>query len=363
MIIMKTINHASNIGIKIKLTSSLIFVLAAIFMLNHVLNIVDYHALFTNSPPTEQSFFLIPELDANLAAVEDCPRECCAYTIVLANDSLNLEEYSKIKVTALGFTQIINGDPDYWTQNANLPYSVEWIPPLGVVPVGWAIDNDFMIFLEPQADQSLQVDWYDLNGVVTCRQIINVPCQLNPDEDEDWTAYTTRTILDDPEVWSIAVQEEDTDDCGSDNIIDKNAGCMDIDISCVGGQYQVKVDADPGYSAYQWSVSDDGQNIVSSGTGNPFSFMLSTSGSYGVKLTTLDGNGQPVYSCSEDFIIPDMDPDFSSRQRECFLSVDFVALVESFDFVASYSWECLTVVGFPASGGSVFFYISDQRYL
>ena len=117
---------------------------------------------------------------------------CCPFSLHFSSKSQTINQYKKIKVTALGNTKLVNSDPDEWYQTPNLPTSVEYHLNGQVLPFGEAVDNDFMLYLNQiNTNHQLKVDCYNASNVIKSSFTITIPCNSNFDEDEDWTKYVT----------------------------------------------------------------------------------------------------------------------------------------------------------------------------
>ncbi|MBL7774903.1 MAG: PKD domain-containing protein, partial [Saprospiraceae bacterium] len=297
--------------------------------------------------------------------VEDCepaPDSCCAFALHFVNKYTD-GRIKYVRVTGLCDTKICCADPDEWAQSDQLPYNLSWRPADGSpVPYGVAIDNDFLLYLSEPGLNSFQIEWIDQNETVVARHTIDIACDGTYDEDdEDWAQYTSTTGLDDPNLFVFAVREDSEDgesDCEPEEKLTNSCSFTWGPITCSAPKYLVPLQGPPGYVSYNWSVVI-GPDYPSIPTGQNTSFMASP-GSYVISVQATDASGNTC-SGDEEIIIPDVNPDFSWKFKDCpaNTAADFTA--SGLDDVASFSWSASagtvsacctnpTTISFPSPG-------------
>lgn len=284
--------------------------------------------------------------------------DCCAYSLQFVN--LYESKYiKKIRVSAMCNTTICCADPDEWQQDSHFPDYVEWSPADGnAVPYGAAIDNEFLIFLNSDAaPHNLQVEWFDLDGNIVCRHTIEISCDARFDEDEDWRQYTSKTALNDDNLFVFAVREEDEDEEGCDSdLIELRSTCtFDANITCMGiSTYHVQLTGPSGYSTYKWEVKSGPSTPTLSPVINP-TMNLTTPGAYIVALTAINTSLPVPDTCytEQDVIIPLFMPQFTTSPvpNLCSTKIQFTAAgIADQSTVANVMWVCAGKPDFPSSG-------------
>lgn len=286
---------------------------------------------------------------------------CCAYALQFVN--LYESKYiKKIRVSGLCNTTICCANPDEWQQDSHLPEYVEWSPAGGgAVPYGSAIDNEFLIFLSSDvAPHNLQVEWFDLNDNIVCRHTIEISCDRRYDEDEDWTQYTSKTALNDDNLFVFAVREEDEDEegCDSDEVDERSTCTIDASITCMGiNTYHVQLTGQSGYNTYSWQVKSGPSTPGLASVINP-TMDLSTPGAYIVALTAINTSSSVPDTCytEKDIIIPMFTPVFTTSPipNLCSTKIQFTAggIAEP-STVANVMWVCAGKPDFPTTGNTV----------
>ena len=308
-----------------------------------------------------------------------CDPSCCAFDLILFNDSNNTNTLSKIKVTTMGTTEIKNVDGmDELTLVKNLPGSVEFTVPGGNFSVGEAMDYTPTFYFKQADYQKIKVEFFNDNGVMVCQQIIEIPCRMNYSEDEDWTQYTSTTAINDTNYFAFLVQnqeiaDEDIEDCGFDETEMMATSSCDFQstITCTATlnvpQYLITVTGPSGFDIYNWNVTDDTGTPLNSFTTQNFNFTVTNAGSYTIKLlANTNATGEAPCIRSNAVIIPLIQPEkFASTQGLCTRTLTFDASLcaEDQSDVSSYSWSCSGVTGFPTSGQSISYtFAQDGTY-
>jgi hypothetical protein len=282
---------------------------------------------------------------------------CCAYSLHF----VNLYEESvikKVRVSVMCDTKICCAETDEWTQTNNYPTSVEWNPGDGSpIPPGSAIDQEFLIFLDgTTSPHYLQVEWIDFNDKVVCRHTIEIYCSQDYDEDTDWTKFTQKTALDDPNLFVMAVreEEEDEDACDPEEGAYKIVQCsFGANITCQASPstYLVTLTGPAGFDSFTWTTS--GASIPS--VANP-TVTFTTPGSRSIFLFAV--NTSTGDSCFTDQVIniPFFNPSFSTSPVPVLCSTKMKMETQGIgdpSTVSSISWSCPSVTGFPSSGNSI----------
>lgn len=279
--------------------------------------------------------------------------DCCAYALHLVNLYTD-ERVRNVRVTGICGTNLCCADPDEWAQASNLPTSVDWSMADGSgIPYGNAIDNDFMVYLDPTVSpQTIQIEWFDANNNVMCRQIIQIDCNGTFDEEEeDWMKYTQRTSLDDPNLYAFVTREtedDDESDCDFGSVNALIVDCpADVNVTCSGGNtYVVSITGPGGFDTYKWTVNGPSSPVLGN-IQNP-SFTSSQSGSYAIHLEAT--NSQDTCLKTLEVIIPKFDPDFSWEILPCGTSLKLSGGGwDDFSDVQNVSWTS-SLPGFPLTG-------------
>lgn len=282
--------------------------------------------------------------------VTNCAITCCPLSLQIVNQQGNTNAYSKLRVTAINGSQIINSDPDNWMEQRNYPASVTWFVSGSNIPTGTPIDNDFMIYMAPGPSiQKLRVEWLDPNDVVKAVYEISIPCGNSFADDEDWTQYVQTIQSTDNKISVFAAKEEGEDECGLGEMLMKaEAFCpFTSSIQCVGNVHTITLQEPGGFSSYNWSVDKNGN--VSTYTGSGLSFAAPASGEYKISMEAI--NGTDVCYFQDAVIIPDIQPDISFKKEDCTLKVNFTAEGwEDPSDVSSVNWSCAAIPGFPSAG-------------
>lgn len=282
---------------------------------------------------------------------------CCAYSLHFVN---LYEEgvIKKVRVSVMCDTKICCAETDEWAQNNNYPTSVEWSPNDGSpVPPGNAIDQEFLIFLDgTTSPHYLQVEWIDFNDKVVCRHTIEIYCENDYDEETDWTKFTQKTALDDPNLFVMAVreEEEDEDACDPEEGSYKIVECsFSASITCQASPstYQVTLTGPTGFDSFTWTTS--GASIPS--VANP-TVTFTTPGSHGISLLAVNTSTGDSCFTAQDVIIPFFNPSFSTNPVPVLCSTKMKMEAQGIgdpSTVSSISWSCASVTGFPSSGNPI----------
>jgi PKD repeat protein len=291
--------------------------------------------------------------------VSDCDlatdTSCCAFSLYLVNQYTD-GRIKKVRISAVCDTRICCADPDEWAQSNELPLAVEWRPADGSpVPAGNAIDNDFLLHLSNNVgNNQVQVQWIDFNDVVVCTHLIDINCDGDFTEDEDWTVYTTVVGTDDPNLTCFMVREPDEDEgsicepeeqeveeCG----FNSNAVCVD------GTSFGVTLQGPPGYDVYNWVVGTGPAYPSINGTANPY-FTVSDEGSYVIQVLAVNSSTGRACTGVQAVIVQKTPVDFSWKFVQCQggMKVEFTAITD-LSLASSYHWDCSPFeAGFPANG-------------
>ncbi len=314
--------------------------------------------------------------------VLDCPPiikdTCCAYALHFFNNYAD-NRIKKVKVSGICDTKICCSDPDFWAENTNYPFSVEFFPadgsgfPLGSVSsppeAKDVIDNDFEIWLsKSNSNHQLQIDWYDFSNNIVATHTIEIACNGNFLEDEDWTLFTSKTALNDPNLFVFAVREPDDDEekpCDPDERDLQSDECDIIyAITCNTPNYLINLSTTNVGTSYSWKVRKDEDpaptppSITVGTTPNTASFVVpndgSASGQYIVSLTvSTPSTNSTTIICSGGDIgikIPKIIPAFTYKLIPCGLTVEFTPSIANFsNYVSSISWSCQEDASFPSS--------------
>jgi hypothetical protein len=287
---------------------------------------------------------------------------CCAYSMYLVNKYTDNMHIKKVRVSGICGTEICCADPDEWVQVDGSPNYIEWFKDnLTGVPNGDAIDNDFIIYLKRSAStQNLEVEWFDAAGVVVCRHLLDLNCDMPYNEDDDWTLHTSTTALNDPNLLVFAArapEEDDESDCEEAHE-DRLTNACDVTFTatCSGGtDYVVSLSGPSGFDKYFWEViySPTGvTNPTINSVQNP-TFTVKEGGVYIISLVAVTASKDTCTS-EGDVDIPIIDPDFDALQLPCGYIGQFVAygMDNASDVV---SWSCPGYSSFPSSGNIVSF--------
>ncbi len=284
--------------------------------------------------------------------------KCCAYSLQLIN-LYDKKIIKMIRVSAMCETTICCADPDAWAQGGDIPNYVDWYPAdNSAVPYGNAIDNEFLIFLSSETDpHNIQVEWFDIYDNIICRQTIEIACNGHFKEDEDWTQYTTRTSLDDKNLFVFAVREEDEDEEGCDPEDDyKRSSCtFDYNITCLGiNTYHVTMVGPSEFDSYTWTVNGPTTPTLAP-TQNP-TMDLTVSGVYSVNLLAINSSTLDTCESTNMLIIPGFSPSFTTVRQPCGFEVAFTAQGAADPLtVSSYTWQCTGKPDFPTSGSTIIY--------
>ncbi len=302
--------------------------------------VAAFAAVKTNPPSTEES-------------------SCCAYSLHFVN-LYDESKIKKIRVSAMCETKICCAEGDEWVQSNNYPQSVEWNPVGSTsIPYGNAIEDEFLIWLDGQTSpHNLQIEWIDVNDNVVCIHNIEIYCDRDYQEEEDWTLYTQTTSLNDPNLFVFAAREEEEDDEGCDD--DGNAKMIDcyfdFNITCNGmSTYDVSLSGPNDFDTYDWVVVSGPATPSIPSTQNPI-VNFATSGNYVINLMAIGNSGQDTCLSQNAVSIPVINPDFTWQIGPilCGTNVVFTATgINDPAEVSSVSWSCVGQTGFPTSGNSV----------
>ncbi len=287
---------------------------------------------------------------------------CCAYSMYLVNKYTDIAHIKKVRVNGICGTEICCADPDEWVQVDGAPNYIEWFEDnLTGVPNGDAIDNDFIIYLKRSASpQNLEVEWFDAAGVVVCRHLLELSCDMLYNEDDDWTLNTSKTALDDPNLLVFAArapEEDDESDCEEAHE-DRLTNSCDVSYTatCSGGtDYVVSLSGPSGFDKYFWEaiyVPTGASTPTISAVKNP-TFTVTEGGYYTISLVAVTASNDTCTS-EGDIEIPIIEPDFDAIQLPCGYVGQFVAfgMDAASDVV---SWNCPGYSSFPSTGNIVTF--------
>ncbi|HAD12317.1 MAG TPA: hypothetical protein DCF33_07745 [Saprospirales bacterium] len=299
------------------------------------------------------------KIDCNPPEVDT---SCCAYSMYLVNKYTDDLHIKKVRVSGICGTEICCADPDEWVQVDGTPNYIEWFEDnLTGVPNGDAIDNDFIIYLKRTASpQNLEVEWFDAAGVVVCRHLLELSCDMPYNEDDDWTLNTSTTALDDPNLFVFAArapEEDDESDCEEAHEDRLTTSCdVTYTATCSGGtDYVVSLSGPSGFSKYFWTAIyvPTGASIPTISSEQNPTFMATEGGYYTISLVAVTASNDTCTS-EGDIEIPVIDPDFVANQLPCGYQVQFLAYgMDSASDVVS--WSCPGYSAFPSTGSLVTF--------
>jgi len=287
---------------------------------------------------------------------------CCAYSMYLVNKYTDIAHIKKVRVSGICGTEICCADPDEWVQVDGTPNYIEWFEDnLTGVPNGDAIDNDFIIYLKRSTSpHNLEVEWFDAAGIVVCRHLLELSCDMPYNEDDDWTLNTSTTALDDPNLLVFAArayEEDDESDCEEAHEERLTTSCdVSYTATCSGGtDYVVSLSGPSGFAKYFWEVIYAPIGVTNptiNSVQNP-TFTATEGGYYTISLIAVTASNDTCTS-EGDIEIPIIDPDFDALQQPCGYIGQFVAygMDDAADVV---SWSCPGYSSFPSSGNIVTF--------
>jgi PKD repeat protein len=292
---------------------------------------------------------------------EPAPAEegrCCAYSLQFVN--LYEEKHiKKIRVSAMCDTRICCAESDAWAQDGQIPAFVDWYPADGsAVPYGNAIDNEFLIFLDSDnAPHNLLVEWFDLNDNIVCRHTIEISCDRDYKEDEDWTVYTSLTSLNDKNLFVFAVREpeEDEEGCDDDSEAKRSDCTFGQTIMCQGiNTYFVTLNGPADYNSFTWSVVSGPSTPALASTSNP-TMSLTASGSYVISLMAINTATSDTCVTQDEVVIPFFNPSFTTSRipNLCSTKIEFTSQGGDPSTIASVSWACVGKPDFPTTGNTV----------
>ncbi|MBC7775965.1 MAG: hypothetical protein H7246_11070 [Phycisphaerae bacterium] len=303
--------------------------------------------------------------DSVQVSCESTTTSCCAFSLHFLYNKQSVNQYKKIRVTAMGTTQIIYSDPDEWQQTLITPNYVEYHLGGSVLPYGETIDNDFMLYLKQiTGDQLLQIDWFNASNVIKSTFKIKIPCNGDFKEDQDWTQYVQNGVGFDSNTYAFAVKEEDEEDCGFEEKDFKTHDCtikLD-DIKCESNSYKLYLHGpqapdNSDYDEYTWKVKKNDVSQPNVTGKNPTPALTLIAGeNYTIETIFVIKKGlKEVWdtcSATGSIKIPKINPDFNYvKSHPCKLQYDFS--VSDLSNVTGVAWACVGISTFPSSGNTV----------
>ncbi len=334
-----------------------------------------------------------PEITHTFEGTSDEDRSCCTFAVTLINKKPPpwpwspgwsfwswlrwvlhwllwwwVHRATQVRITALAGTTILNAYSDTWNQLSSLPNSVIWEPGQGL-PLPWGdppdgeIDQDFLLSLGPMTGvKNLKIETLSANAAVLDVFEIAIPCFPADDVDfeTNWEHYTS--VVQGGQNIFVFMEPDDCDP----GEFDYKASCTIKEISRTcdsssGNRYvlTLKGPESSQCTSYTWAIQGpqsfgpfentiDAVNATANTTPHIYQSppLPPAAANYSVTITIMEPGPTPnsapvVISCSENFRVLGVDPEFTWHQEPCTQTIILNSLATgNKEQVNAWDWTC-----------------------